>query len=361
MTNTISSRDRLSPQPQETSGLISAQSESDERKLNTDSSVTEAQSKGRVSLEGLRIVHASNGRVRIRAQESGLESQLEAISQCLQQQNGVKEITVNQQTGSLAIAFDPHQLSLPQILEKLEEFGIYQISADESLSKEDLFAEWKSVDFWKQQTISLIPLMTGLAVTGGLGISGVASIPVYMIAANATRWVIGSIESEMSGAETSTSKSPQVSSSEIDSKSASSDKIAYSVVHAIPGRIRLHVPSIAKDRAYGRRLERLLKTDAQVTSVRINYSAASVAIAYQSSEISLAHWVNLMELALQTHPPTNPIKITEPQPIPEEGIQSTETPEDKSLEISIWANLKPNTLSYSLAFMANFPLGTFPE
>ncbi|OUL28063.1 HMA2 domain-containing protein [Nostoc sp. 106C] len=361
MTNTISSRDRLSPQPQESFGLISAQSESDEGKLNTDSSVTEAQSKGRVSLGGWRIVHASNGRVRIRAQESCLESRLEAISQYLEQQNGVKEAIVNQQTGSLAIVFDPNQLPLPQILEKLEEFGINLISTDESNIKADLFAEWKSVDFWKQQTISLIPLMTGLAVTGGLGISGVASIPVYMIAANATRWVIGSIESEISGAETSTSKSTQASSLEIDSKSASSDKIAYSVVHTIPGRIRLHLPLIAKNQAYGRRLERQLKTDAQVTSVRINYSAASVAIAYQPSEISLAHWVKLMELALQTHPPNNPIKTTEQQPLAEQVIQPTEVPEDKSPEMSIWANMKPNALSYCLAFMANFPLGTFPE
>ncbi|MDZ8050370.1 MAG: HMA2 domain-containing protein [Aulosira sp. ZfuVER01] len=347
MTKTISSRDRLSPQPQESSGLISAQTESDERKLNNESRVTEAQSNVQLSLEGWRIVHASNGRIRIRAQEGGLESQLEAISQYLQQYQGVREVTANADTGSLAIAFDPNRLSLPQILAKLQEFGIHQI---ESASNADLFAEWKSVDFWKEQTISLIPLMTGLAVTRGLGIAGVASIPVYMIAANATRWVIGSREPEISRSQISNSKSTQFSSDD--------ETIAYSVVHAIPGRIRLNLPRIAKDRAYGRRLERLLKTDAQVTSVRINYSAASVAIAYQDSEISLDYWVNLMELALQTHPQTKPVKTIEQPPV----TQLTETLEDKSPEISsLWANMKPSAMSYSLAFMANFPLDTLSE
>ncbi len=351
MTKTISSRDRLSPQPQESSDLISAQSHSNEIKLNTDSSVRVAHLTVPLSLEGWRIVHASNGRIRIRAQESGKETELEAISQCLRQYPGVREVTANQQTGSLAIAFDPNRLSLPQIVEKLQEFGIHQISADDS-NKTDLFAEWKSMNFWKAQTISLIPLMTGLAVTRGLGIIGVASIPVYMIAANATRWVIGSIEPEIS--QTSSSKSPTVS--------ASSDKIVYSVVHAIPGRIRFNLPRIAEDRTYGRRLERLLKTDAQVTNVRINYSAASVAIAYQPGEISLDHWVNLMELALQTHPPTNPVKTIEQPLLPQEVSQPKETLEDKSPEISnTWVNMKPSAMYYSLAFMANFPLETFAE
>jgi hypothetical protein len=353
MTKTISSRNRLSPQPQESSGLISAQKQSDERKLNNDSIVTVAQSNVRLSLEGWRIVHASNGRIRIRAQESGLELQLEPISQYLRQYQGVTEVTVNEHTGSLAIAFDPKELSLPQILEKLQEFGLHQTSADDVNTKADLFAEWKSVDFWKEQTISLIPLMTGLAVTRGLGIGGVASIPVYMIAANATRWVIGYIEPEISRSQTS-SKHTQIS--------ASSDRIAYSVVHAIPGRIRFNLPRIAEDRAYGKRLERLLKTDAQVTSVRINYSAASIAIAYQPSEINLDYWVNLMHLALQTHPPTKPVQTIEQQPLPQEVSQPTETIEEKSPEIlSTWANMKHSAMSYSLAFMANFPLETLAE
>ncbi|MER3589633.1 MAG: hypothetical protein C4322_18500, partial [Mastigocladus sp. ERB_26_1] len=40
-----------------------------------------------------------------------------------------------------------------------------------------------------------------------------------------------------------------------------SAKVAYSVAHVIPGRIRFHVPRIAKDPKYVQRLEALLKAD----------------------------------------------------------------------------------------------------
>ncbi|MBD2388161.1 hypothetical protein H6G32_22605 [Cylindrospermum sp. FACHB-282] len=151
--------------------------------------------------------------------------------------------------------------------------------------------KWKSLDFWKEQSISLIPLMTGLAVTGGLGIKGLVGIPVYIIAADATRWVIDYLAVQVI---------PSAVSAEYQCREVAAPpvKIAYSVVHVIAGRVRFRVPQIAEDRAYGRRLERLLKTDTQVVSVRVNYDAASIAIAYQSGEISISHWVKLMELAL---------------------------------------------------------------
>ncbi|MBW4564678.1 MAG: hypothetical protein KME32_26855 [Mojavia pulchra JT2-VF2] len=405
MTNTISSRNRLSPQPHKPPDLISAQRLSDEIKGHNHTSTTVSH-QVQLPLNELRIVHATTGRVRIRTNENSSSESLKAISQYLRQQNGVKEVVANQQTGSLVINFDQNQLSLPQVLEILAQFGIRQISADsDSASNTDIFADWKSLDFWKEQTISFIPLMTGLAVTGGLGISGLPSIPVYMITANATRWVIDRFEPQGTASETSkdsqtdsATKSPEGHLTNGDRKSViksntspetelsavvdnsdsatSLGKIVYSVVHAIPGRIRFHVPQLAHDRAYARRLERLLKTDPQVTNVRLNYQAASIAIAYgtarsaiayQPVEISISHWVSLMELALQTNPPTNPIQTIEQQTPPEEVSQPTEPiaatiPEGKTSENnSLWAAMKPPALSFSLAFMANFPLQTVFE
>ncbi len=157
-------------------------------------------------------------------------------------------------------------------------------------------------------------------------------------------------------------------------------KVDYSVVHAIGGRIRLNVPKIAQDRAYGRRLERIVKTDAEVTSVRVNFDAASIAIAYQSREIPLSHWVSLMELALETNPPTQTIttanqtleEVSQPNEITDattanqttlkvtqtaEFINSTTAKETTSELSSIWTNLKPPAMSFSLGIMANLPLG----
>ncbi|MEJ1931375.1 HMA2 domain-containing protein [Nostoc sp. NIES-2111] len=62
-------------------------------------------------------------------------------------------------------------------------------------------------------------------------------------------------------------------------------KVAYSVVHSIPGRVRFHVPKIATDSAYVQRLEALLQSDPVVISERINRMAASVIITYQPGKV----------------------------------------------------------------------------
>ena len=64
-----------------------------------------------LSSDRCQIVHATTGRVRIRAIEGGFNSKIETISQCLQQHPGIKEVVVNQQTGSLIVSFDENQPS----------------------------------------------------------------------------------------------------------------------------------------------------------------------------------------------------------------------------------------------------------
>ncbi|MFN6572281.1 HMA2 domain-containing protein [Dendronalium sp. ChiSLP03b] len=59
-------------------------------------------------------------------------------------------------------------------------------------------------------------------------------------------------------------------------------KVDYSIVHAIPGRVRFHIPQIASDPKYVQRLETLLKADPAVRSERVNKDAASIAIAYET-------------------------------------------------------------------------------
>ncbi|MGH7998372.1 MAG: HMA2 domain-containing protein, partial [Brasilonema sp.] len=307
MTKTLSSRERLSPREKQPVDLFSSQQQSDESSETTRKSV--AYSPMQPPVGGLQVVHATTGRVRIRATDGSHNSILETISQNLRKQDGVKEVYVNQETSSLVVNFDAKKLPLPQMLEQLQQFNIHQLQASpQAGSKKDPFAPWKSLDFWKEQGISFIPLFTGLAVTGGLGISGLVSIPVYMITANATRRVIDKLQQPESQTSAPPSSQPakneqksstkrnttdQPSLSKVEHKSVAAAvqpaKIAYSVVHAIPGRIRLNVPRVAGDRAYARRLERLLKTESQVTNVRVNCDAASIAITYQS-EIPVSHW-----------------------------------------------------------------------
>lgn len=343
MTIIINSRDELSSQVEISSDLISTHNQRDAVKIN--------QSSVQLPPDGFQIVHTTTGRVRIRAMEGGCKSTIEIISQYLQQQQGIKEIAANQETGSLIVSFDENQLSLSQILEILQQFGIHQPPSAPEL---DPLREWKSLDFWQEQSISFIPLITGLAVTGGLGIHGWAAIPVYMIAADATRLVIEYLEPEVKPSETSRESEAQLTSAKVD-LGIHNSRITYSVVHAIPGRIRLRVPRIAYDRAYRQALSMLLKTDGQVTSLRVNSDAASIAIAYQPSDISISHWVDLLSLALQKHPPTKPLQEIE-QPAHKQ-ITATTITEGKTQETSsLWANMKPASMSYTLDYMANFRL-----
>lgn len=374
MTKSISNHEKLNLSAKISPDFISTQQSNE---VNQSTTKTIKQSTGLQPSGGLQIVHVTTGRVRFCTTDSSLNSILDSIAQDLRSLDGVREVCVNEQTGSLIINFDEDKLSLPQILAKNSNFDIQPQAKSDSASNLDTFAAWKSLSFWKEQGISLIPMMTGLAVTRGLGIYGWVSIPVYMIAADATRSVIGYLgqvstsEKNKNYHPSSAIKSDIKDKSELsiqEEKSTNVDKasevvapakIDYSVVHAINGRIRLNVPKIAVDRAYGRRLERLVKSDAQVTSVRVNFDAASIAIAYQQSEIPLSHWVSLIELALETNPPayqqeeiSQTAEITETTTANQTNLKVSQSTELSSL----WTNLKPPAMSFSLGIMANLPL-----
>ncbi len=362
MTRTISSREGLSSQQQKSCDLICVQQQSDEASEQTTEEPPS--SAKQTPSRGIEIIHATTGRVRIRVTNSGDRLVLNAICQNLRQQDGVQEVTANQQTGSLIVKFDEKRLPLSVLLAIIQQLGIHPSTSSQSASKIDPFAAWKSLDFWKEQGISLIPLMTGLAVTGGLGVSGLAALPVYLITANATRRVIGYLEPQVDSTENKTAlgehtkqrgkqEVTQTSSltSSLPSSLAPPGKIAYKIVHAIEGRIRFNVPRIAHDRAYARRLERLLKTDNQVISVRMNCDAASIAISYDPGEIPVSHWIGLIQLADEAIPPTIPIKMTE-----ESESQDTDTQQMKLETTHLWSDFKSPALSVTLAFMANLPL-----
>ncbi|MBG1245244.1 HMA2 domain-containing protein [Nostoc sp. NZL] len=404
MAKNISNREQLNIFAKISTDLIPTQQSNEvNQSTTTMAQATQSQPSG-----ALQIVHVTTGRVRLRTTDSSLNLILASIAEDLRSLEGVSEVTVNEQTGSLVVNFDEDKLSLPQILALKSDLEIQppQPSSD-SLSKTDPFAAWKSASFWKEQGISLIPMMTGLAVTGGLGIHGWVSIPVYVIAADATRGVIGYLGSQVSISDkikdndtSSAIKSNIKSDSELSkddrkssiqqeksinnlekpSEAVAPAKIDYSVIHAINGRIRFNVPKIAQDRVYGRRLERIVKTDAEVTSVRVNFDAASIAIAYQSREIPLSHWVSLMELALEINPPiigmttaNQPLEeVSQTAEIPDattanltsqvtqtaEVINSTTTNQTSSELSSLWSNLKSPAMSLSLGIMANLPLET---
>ncbi|BAZ17047.1 hypothetical protein NIES4071_89250 [Calothrix sp. NIES-4071] len=314
MTQTISSRE-LSYQRDRPPDVVSMEVQSDES-YQTIQKEAQAVQQG---VAGLEIVHVTAERIRIRANDSGTEL-LRVLVEELGRLKGIKQVTWNEETRNLVIAFDKEVLPQSQLLEILKEHGISRLT--EANNKVDPFAAWKSAEFWKEQGIDLIPLLTGLAITSRLGVTGLASIPICMLTSDVTRRTISSFrealkaeatENKSEGKSTNRTSQPLVSkvdkTSTIERKSLNdvvrkadefniqTASIDYSIVHSIPGRIRFNVPRIGKDKAYARRLEKMLNAESYATNVRLKTDAASIAISYQPASLDVSYWVDLIQSA----------------------------------------------------------------
>ncbi|MDZ8104136.1 MAG: hypothetical protein RM338_00725 [Nostoc sp. DedQUE12a] len=78
-------------------------------------------------------------------------------------------------------------------------------------------------------------------------------------------------------------------------------KISYSIVHAIPGRIRFRIPLVARDPEYINQIKLVMESDNRVINVRANPQAASVVVNYKVGVIPdnqmREHLVNLIQTA----------------------------------------------------------------
>src|ERR687886_1914971 len=310
----------------------------------------------------LQVVHAIPGRVRLRTTSSTrLISGLESLAQKLRQQDGVLEVETNPTTNSLVVTFKASSLSLPQMLEGLQA----NAKIAKASGKTAPLPQLKSDSFLREQTEppwdgvkvarSLIPLVAGMLATSALGVQGFMAFPVYLIAENLTRQVIEQIEEEISVAEQVNPS--QQKATELNGKSATLKKeenpasplrveVAYSVVHAVPGRIRVRVPRIGYDSEYTLRLTVLTKADANVTDVRVNAAAASIAVSYAVSKISdekmRVHLINLIQTASNPNIPLN--------------LKAGATQQEPEQENNPWSGITLPAISATLALLGG-PLG----
>jgi hypothetical protein len=175
-------------------------------------------------------------------------------------------------TVSIGEDIDAKLKTLPNLISEWKQSEHHSQSEKTTISE---LASWKSVSCWKEQEINFIILVAALLVARMLGLKGWAAILFYLITIDPTWKVIEQTES-----------TNQENHSRGKTNSIQSQKIAYSVVHAIPGRVRFNVPRIAQDLKYAQWLEKLLATDAYVTSVRVNRNAASIVINYKTNAMS---------------------------------------------------------------------------
>ena len=239
---------------------------------------------------GLQIVHAIPGRLRLRAAGTGLEPTLETVAQLLRQQEEIYKVNINLQTGSLLATFDEQRLPLQKLLGVLAQHGVSVASTpSEELPMQELW-EPVSAALSVTQLDSAIPLIVGMLITQRLGITGLPAIPLYLIAAGTTRQVIEEHGITGTPAQTLTVESaPQNPPA----------KIQHRLVHAVAGRLRFHIPRLAEDAVYTRRIERLIESAADVTGVRVNPTTASLVVSYKANAVSLLQMQSRLEALIE--------------------------------------------------------------
>ncbi|MBU7581682.1 MAG: hypothetical protein KAF91_02000 [Nostoc sp. TH1S01] len=81
-----------------------------------------------------------------------------------------------------------------------------------------------------------------------------------------------------------------------------SQKIVYSVAHAISGRIRFRVPRLSKDTEYANKLKVAIESQIKNAKVRINPTASSIVINYPSGLMPDEQMRSQLVYLIQTAP-----------------------------------------------------------
>ncbi|GGA30000.1 HMA2 domain-containing protein [Okeania sp. KiyG1] len=130
----------------------------------------------------------------------------------------------------------------------------------------------------------ILPPLVGIMITTRFKLRGATALLVNLTVAGFVRQIIEQLKEQTETIPVIDTE--QTNISQPVTTVASDDSPTYTIVHSVPGRIRLRIPKVASDPNYVRRLEQLLTADSHVLGVRINTAAASIAIQYQADGMS---------------------------------------------------------------------------
>ena len=129
----------------------------------------------------------------------------------------------------------------------------------------------------------ILPVVIGVFVTSRFQLRGANALLVNLLVASVARQIFIHLKQETPLIVTESNNShgtvQEVETSETNFE-------AYTIAHAVPGRVRLKMPQLAIDADFARRLQQALNADEYVNRVRINRTAASIAINYDNQGLS---------------------------------------------------------------------------
>jgi hypothetical protein len=246
---------------------------------------------------GFEVLHSVANRVRLRAVDSKTRAGLDNVAQQLKQEKGIRQVDTKKQTGSLVILFDPEQLSLERIKQLLQTFGGLQ-------EQEEFDASFsQGISQAGSNLISFIPPIVGLTAIRAIGTVGWQAFATYFVAANVTRGIMGSLE--LGCLEPRSNEASKISVTEKSINEPIEQN--YKIVHQLPGRVRLQIPAIGRDRNYVKKLDRLAKQESKIKSLRVNPATTSVLISYEK-DLDLSDLLVLIQAAIES---TNSVVVVE--------------------------------------------------
>lgn len=231
---------------------------------------------------GLEVISAVAGRIRLRITDEETRAAIEAAAPTLRQQEGVRQVRINKQTGSLLVNFDPDRVQLSQLWEGLQQWGISQVEAASENGQSDRCLQAY------EQVLSFVPSIIGILVTRWLGVQGWKIVPTYLLSAGTTRQFMNQLDLGLPAFLAGEGSQPTTdqASGQLALPSEVDNQVGCEVVSAVPGRIRFHVPRVANDTDYAERLRQLAQADDKITAIRINRLSRSVVLTYESHRLS---------------------------------------------------------------------------
>jgi hypothetical protein len=124
-------------------------------------------------------------------------------------------------------------------------------------------------------------VLTGLLVTTQLRLRGASALVVNIAIAAVTRQAIMQLKKQAGH-----SPSAPALAAASNGTAAPAQEEDYTILHSVPGRIRLRIPRLHTEAAFAKRLEKLLLTQDIVLGVRLNRAASSIAIRYDGTNLS---------------------------------------------------------------------------
>lgn len=138
-----------------------------------------------------------------------------------------------------------------------------------------------------QEVEMIVPVLLGLFVTGRFQLRGANALLVNLAVASVSRQIFRQLKQPQT-AETPKSDAGSAPAQPVTSDSDYANLLGegISIIHNVPGRIRLRIEQLSSDPLFAKRLQRLLDNDDCVISARINRTVASIVINYEANHLS---------------------------------------------------------------------------